>query len=289
MQKKTNDKNPPLNLAAMRATMERALRGIAGKGHGKEARAQELAYQAMEAGTIEQHVRLLQDALELDHGNVDALLMLTSAVGFEGEERIEVLRGIVGAGAKRLGKKAFKEFAPHFWGFIETRPYMRTRERLAEALRAAGRIEEAVKEYEEMLALNENDNQGMRHLLLPGLLALGRLEEARGLVERFPDECEWNVVFAWGRVLERRLSRDDAGAEKALAGARKQNPHMEIYLKGHRKPAKNLPDSYSPGSKEEALCFVEPLLMAWQRHPEAMGWLVMHKPGKPPETKQDTP
>jgi hypothetical protein len=90
-------------------------------------------------------------------------------------------------------------------------------------------------------------------------------------------------------VLERRLSRDDAGAEKALAGARKQNPHMEIYLKGHRKPPKNLPDSYSPGSKEEALCFVEPLLMAWQRHPEAMGWLVMHKPGKPPETKQDTP
>ncbi len=271
----------------MRAAMERALRGIAGKGgRGKEDLSQELVYQAMETRGIEPYMRLLQDALELDPGNVDALLMMTSAVGAKGEERIEMLRGIVDTGAKRLGKKAFTEFVPHFWGFIETRPYMRARERLADALRTSGRIAEAVKEYEEMLVLNENDNQGIRYLLLPGLLALGRLDEARALMKRFNGEDEWNVVFAWGRVLERRLSHDDAGAAKALDIARKQNPHMEIYLKGHRKLPKNMPDSYSPGSKEEALCFVEPLLMAWQQHHEALGWLVIQEPL---ETKRTTP
>jgi tetratricopeptide (TPR) repeat protein len=172
-----------------------------------------------------------------------------------------------------IWEKAFKELAPHFWGFVETRPYMRARARLAEELRAAGRLEDAVQEYTEILILNEHDNQGIRYFLLPGLLALGRLNEAQLLVQRFKDEFEWSVVFAWGRVLEHLLSGNDAAAKQALIIARNQNPHMEVYLKGHRKLPKNLPDSYSPGSKEEALSYAEPMLMAWARYPEAQAWL----------------
>lgn len=270
--RKPTDPIPPPNPAALRAMMERTLGGLGPNKRSNEQRAQELVYDAWEAPTAERGLRLVQQALELDAENVDALLMMADAAGFKGDERMEVLRGIVAAGAKRLGKKAFQELVPHFWGFHETRPYMRARERLAEELRAAGRLEEAIKEYDEMLALNENDNQGVRYHLLPSLLALGRLEAAQALMNRYKDECEWNVVFAWGRVLERVLS-GDAAAGKALAVARKQNAHMEAYLKGHRKLPKNLPGSYSPGSKEEALCFAEPLLMAWTRHPDSQAWL----------------
>jgi tetratricopeptide (TPR) repeat protein len=270
--RKPTDPTRPINPAALRAMMERTLGGLGPNKRSNEQRAQELVYDAWEAPTAERGLRLVQQALELDAENVDALLMMADAAGFKGDERVEVLRGIVAAGAKRLGKKAFQELVPHFWGFHETRPYMRARERLAEELRAAGRLEEAIKEYDEMLALNENDNQGVRYHLLPSLLALGRLEAAQALMNRYKNECEWSVVFAWGRVLERVLS-GDAAAGKALAVARKQNAHMEAYLKGHRKLPKNLPGSYSPGSKEEALCFAEPLLMAWTRHPDAQAWL----------------
>ena len=175
--------------------------------------------------------------------------------------------------AERLGKKAFKEFVPHFWGVLETRPYMRARFQLAEELREAGQVEDAIEEYEEMLLLNENDNLGVRYHLLSCLLALSRTNEARKLLKRHADECEWSVVFAWCRVLERLVSGDEPGASKALAAARKQNPHMEAYLNGHRKLPRNLPDSYSVGSKEEALCYAGLLLMAWTRHPEAWAWL----------------
>ena len=125
------------------------------------------------------------------------------------------------------------------------------------------------------MLLNENDNLGVRHHLLPCLLALSRMDEARKLLKLHAGECEWNAAFAWGRVLERLLSGDEPGASKALAAARKQNPHLEVYLKGHRKLPRNLPDSYSVGSKEEALCYAGPLLTAWTRHPEAKrvaGW-----------------
>jgi tetratricopeptide (TPR) repeat protein len=196
---------------------------------------------------------------------------------------MKVLRCITNVAAKRLGARAFKELAPHFWGFIETRPYMRAREHLAEALRTAGRLEEAVREFSELLALNENDNQGVRYLLLPSLLALHQLGEARTLMDRFKDEWDVSVVFAWGRVLERLLSGDEPGAAKALRVARKQNPHAETYLNGYRKLPKDLPGSYSHGSVEEALCYAEPLLMAWLRYPAAQAWLrAQRKPaGKP--------
>jgi hypothetical protein len=69
----------------------------------------------------------VRQALELDPENVDALLMLEEAPNQSDKERIERLRGIVAIGAKRLGKKVFRELVPHFWGFIETRPYMRAR------------------------------------------------------------------------------------------------------------------------------------------------------------------
>ena len=35
----------------------------------------------------------------------------------------------VEAGELALGPKGFKQYAGHFWGFLETRPYMRARGR----------------------------------------------------------------------------------------------------------------------------------------------------------------
>jgi hypothetical protein len=74
-------------------------------------------------------------------------------------------------------------------------------------------------------------------------------------------------------VLERLLNNDETGAVQALALARKQNAHTEAFLKGHRRLPKHLPPAYSAGSKEEAVCFAETLLMAWKKHAAAVRWL----------------
>lgn len=258
----------------MRLLMEGLLRDLsrdhANQKKSDKDRAQDLVYEAMEARTATDLFRLVNAALELDPANVDARLMRADFRMLEGEARIFELKDIIAGGAKSLGKKAFKELVPHFWGFVETRPYMRARQQLAEAYRVSGCLEEAVLEYNEMLALNENDNQGVRYELLPCLLALDRLEDARKLMQRFEDDCTFSVVFTWCRVLERHLAGDPDGAKTALVTARKQNPHMEAYLKGHRKPPKNLPSSYAEGSKEEAVTFASVLLLAWKKYPGAL-------------------
>lgn len=252
-------------------------RALASKSNDPSARAQDLFYAAMDASTDEEELELLEKALKLDAGNVDVLLALMRHERLSDAEAIEFLQKLVKLAETRLGPKAFKEFAGAFWGFHETRPYMRVREMLAEHLRVAGRLEEAVAEWNAMLELNPGDNQGVRYSLLPCLLILQRLDAARKLFEKYPEECEWNAVFAWGRTLERFLSDDLPGAEAALAVARKQNPHMQVYVKGHRQIPKTLPEAYSPGSKEEAICFADVVRAAWEKYPAALKWLEAQK------------
>jgi tetratricopeptide (TPR) repeat protein len=244
-----------------------------------EEAARDLVYDAMEEPLDDVREKLLGTALKLDPENVDALLMSLSDAIAGVAQRIEALRAIVEIGERRLGPKAFDEFAGHFWGFIETRPYMRARQELADTLFFFGRLEKACVEYDEMLRLNPGDNQGVRYNLLLARLALGDLEKARKLIAIYPEE-DWSVAFAWGAVLERFLSGDEVAAHAALLRARKQNPHMEAHLSGRRKAPPVPPAYYSKGSREEADCFFDSMKVAWEKHPQALAWLKKQKAAK---------
>lgn len=244
--------------------------------------AQQLFYDAMEALTEERQLELLRRALKLDAGNVDAWLGVLRHQPVAIVDQTELLKKIVELAARRLGGEVFKEFAGHFWGFMETRPYMRARYELAEKLLICGQMEAAIAEWEEMLELNPNDNQGVRYRLLGCYLEENRLESARELFKTY-GECEHNTLFAWCRVLERWLSGDIEGAREALKVARKQNPHTEGYLKGRKRMPEKIPMGYTLGSKEEAICFAEGVQGPWGRHPEAMKWL--EKEGKSAKKK----
>jgi tetratricopeptide (TPR) repeat protein len=237
-------------------------------------KAQEFYLAALDAPTKSTARKLLEQALAFAPDHADANLALMDLKPVDPATRLERLRALVAAEAKQLGKKAFKEMAGHFWGFHETRPYMRLRETLAGELRAAGRLDEALVEYRELLELNPNDNQGLRYELLPGLLTLGRLEEVRALIQSYENDLKYSAVFAWCAVLERHLSADEPGALKALFAARGVNPHLEPYLSGRKRlPKALLPESYTLGSVEEAHCYVLTMAQAWFRHPESVAWL----------------
>lgn len=269
---------PPFDPKPLFLQMERSLLKISPGAVGES---QECYYDAMEARTEEEALNLLSRALELDPGNTDAWLMMMSHTSpLSADEEIGTLRKIVAGAEERLGTEAFKEFAGHFWGFHETRPYMRARAALADALHRAGRIESAAAEVEGLLELNPGDNQGLRYRLLGTYLALGRLDDARRLFGQYPDEFDFNTVFAWARVLERFLSGKPEEALKAVAAAEKQNGFSKSYLLGHRKIPKILPDSYASGSKEEAACFAGDLQSAWNAHPAAKKWLGTMNPQK---------
>lgn len=235
-------------------------------------------YDAMEAEYEDDMLELLQHAVELDPGNADAWLQLINFMPkLTVVQNLELLKKIVDLAATRLGKKMFQENVGYFWGIHETRPYMRARAAYADALHQAGRLEESCAEVDAMLQLNPGDNQGLRYRQMSIFLALGKLDKVRAFFEQYEYEAEHNTVFAWAKVLERFLAGDQKAATAAMKMAQKQNTHSMAYILGHRKVPKNLPDAYSPGSKEEALCFAQDLQTAWNAHLAAKMWLTAQK------------
>jgi tetratricopeptide (TPR) repeat protein len=266
MPKKKTD-TPDANSALKE--MERMMKNMA---RNAASDAQELVYDAWETPDPEEAFKLFEQALELDRNNVDAWLGLMSSISLSQEERISVLQKFVAMGEKNLGKKAFKTDKGHFWGLLETRPYMRARGSLAQELMEAGRLEESVAEHEGMLDLNPGDNQGMRYGLMALYLALYRLDDARKLFEQY-DERHYSAMFGWASVLERFLSDDLSAAEKALQEVCERNPHAKAYFLGNKKLPKQMPGSYSMGSAEEAIIAYDILKVAWKKHPKAKRWL----------------
>lgn len=109
----------------------------------------------------------------------------------------------VEAGELALGKEGFEEYAGHFWGFLETRPYMRARAGLASVLWRTGRHRDAIGHYRAMLKLNPNDNQGIRYVLARHLLELGDTVALKKLIKKYVEDGSAAVADNVGIAGER--------------------------------------------------------------------------------------
>lgn len=233
-------------------------------------RARELAFDALEATDPAAAADLARRALALDPDCSDALYVLALDARTPAE-RLRLLEQAIAAAERTLGGQYIEANRGHVWGLLETRPYMRARAALADVLRGEGRVDEAARHYAALLDLNPNDNQGLRDVLLGLYLRAGDLAGAGGLLVRYDEDP--GAVFGYGRVLERFLSGDPAGAADALREARRWNPHVEAYLTGRKRLPAVQPAYCSPGDENEAVHCAAQLLDAWARHPEAVAWL----------------
>lgn len=128
--------------------------------------AQLVMYEAWSATSRSKRVKLAKKALSISEDCADAYVLLAEESAQTLERAIHFYEQSVAAGERAIGPEAFEEYEGQFWGVMETRPYMRARQGLANSLWSAGYVDEAVKHFEDMLRLNPNDNQGIRYLLL---------------------------------------------------------------------------------------------------------------------------
>ena len=233
-------------------------------------KAQELAYQAMEADDHSEALSLCLEAIKVDPNCVDALTISASAFK-KARDRVQHLRFIVETAEEQLGGHSYIEANKgDFWGLLETRPYMRARLYLAQTLNETGAVEEAITEYEALLELNSNDNQGVRYVLISLYLETGNLDNVRRLITEYADH---GVIFAWSAVLERFLSGDESGAQQALSNAKQTNPYVEDYLLGKKCLPKQGSGCYKSGDENEAIMCVGTIGAAWDKYPRAWLWL----------------
>ena len=143
----------------------------------------------------------------------DDYVLLAEEAASSLHEAMELYEKGVRAGECALGEKTFSEDAGHFWGLLETRPYMRARAGLASCLQEAGKLDDAIGHYQALLRLNPNDNQGNRHMLAACFVAAGRNAEAAGLLESHPEEimAGWSYTTALVAV---RISGASSGCSR---------------------------------------------------------------------------
>lgn len=234
--------------------------------------AQQVMYDAWDAPTRTKAVALARKALAISADCADAYNLLAGETAGSLEEAIDLYTKGVEAGERALGRQAFEEDAGHFWGLLETRPYMRARAGLAECLWTAGRRDEAVAHFQDLLRLNPDDNQGIRDLLMPRLIELGRDQDAERLFKEFEDDSM--AVWMYSRaLLDFRKYGDSPTANTSLKEAMDENKHVPSYLLGRKKLPRDLPPYYGFGDDAEAVTYVHGNAKAWRSTPGALEWL----------------
>ena len=237
-------------------------------------KAQELIYEAWDADTYTKRVALAEKAIEIYPDCADAYVMLAEETADHLFEAIELYRKGVEAGARTIGKIHFDEIKGHFWGYIETRPYMRAKAGLAGCLWEGGHFDEALKHYREMIELNPSDNQGIRYIIAGCLLYLGLGDELEGLLGKYDEvSCEWLYTKALFTFMKNGDAIDSLGL---LRSAIKANMFVPIYLLGKKEMPEILPDMYSFGSEDEAMVYVERNGSIWRKIKGSLNWLASH-------------
>lgn len=232
--------------------------------------AQEVMYEAWEAkGPV--RLDLARDALDISEDCADAWVLLAEeAAGSLHEARALYEEGVK-AGERALGPELFEEMSGHFWGVLETRPYMRARAGLADSLWILGRKQEALKHYREMMRLNPGDNQGIRYILSTCLLEIGADDELAELLDRYDDAtADWQYTRA---LLLFRKEGGSKAARKQLLDALSRNPHVPAYLLGRKPLPIKLPSSVGFGDEREAVSYATTSGHIWLEEEGALDWL----------------
>lgn len=234
--------------------------------------AQDLADQAEDTGNPIESIGLAIRALTLNPHCVDAFVHLGRLNYGSTRDLAAHMKKAMAMGERALGgQQFFRENQGSFWRILQTRPYMRARAELAHQLTKAGRYEEAIRHYEDLLKLNPRDNQGLRFCVVGCYFLVNDLDSVRKWLRR--NRGESRTLYSWTLVLERYLAAETDKALCVLQHARRANRFAERYLTRKKRLPKVRPVTYSLADESEAIMCAECIGEAWKQHREAIAWV----------------
>jgi tetratricopeptide (TPR) repeat protein len=233
-------------------------------------RSQDLVLQAYDE-TPAKGKKLIKQALELDPNNADAYNYLAS-VENDVDKALTLYRQAEEAGERALGEEFMEENKGHFWGLIETRPYMRAKAGVADCLYAKNRMNAAVEVYREMIELNPNDNQGVRYLLSTILLGKKDLSDYESFIKKY--EGEDSAVWLYNNALYHfKKMGKSTKSETELMKAYKFNPHVMEFMLGLKELPKEMPQFIGRGDENEAAAYIVDAIHTWGKTNGALDWM----------------
>lgn len=163
------------------------------------------------------------------------------------------------------------------WIELDNRPFLRALYGAALANIRLRRHKEAVALMERLLALNPNDNQGVRLVLGTGYLRIGKIEPARAL---FSEEAGYYPPYFYDLALSYLSEQDWVRAATALRRGFCTTPYVAVMLLGNPEPRLlAIWHSSNLAGAEVAADHVAATADLWQRQYSALPflhWLYHH-------------
>jgi len=125
----------------------------------------------------------------------------------------------------------------------------------------------------EMLLLNPDDNQGIRHTLITRLLILNRFLEADKLYEDYRDDYSAQWYYSKAYLYFNKRSKQ-LYADKVLKEAMEFNPYVPLYLFQIEEMPDELPDYVSPGDENEAIVYAAESFELWAENEKTLRWFI---------------
>ena len=192
------------------------------------------AYGCMEAAanadTEEEALKYAKKALKYDKNHLDAEVFIAELTEPDDDALRKKYDKLMKKAEIRLTEEGFfdEDCIGRFWGMIETRPYMRLRYTYVQLLMSMGKFRLAITHCEDMLRLCENDNLGVRYILM-ALYALFEDElQAQKLFKRYTGEQETLLLLP---MITLYYKLDDyAKAKKYLKQLCNMNPEAKDFF-----------------------------------------------------------
>lgn len=180
---------------------------------------------------------------------------------FEFEEAERIYKEALAEAISQQGGKVKVEGIV-YWGYLDTRPYMRSRHGLGLCYMHLGKFKEALAGFKTMLNLNPNDNQGVRFLIADLYHYLGDRKNAERYYKKYGEhEGSYNHTLLYSM-------KEKPRALKILKESIKTAPFIAIMLKSYLKmfifwQEKRL---FSSGEKPPLLMHRNAVINAWNEN-----------------------
>jgi tetratricopeptide (TPR) repeat protein len=154
------------------------------------------------------------------------------------------------------------------WGIHENRPFLRAFHALGLEYLNAGKIEGALEIMTNLLAMNPNDNQGVRGTAVGCNFTLNRPSDVLAICDTYPDDGMPELLY--GRVLALHQLGRIREAEEALKMAFDVLPlaARELVKSRHRKPKEVHPGYITRGGADEAYYYWTEQGRHWKSTPD---------------------
>ncbi len=231
--------------------------------------AERLALQACEIDDPAEIRRRAAQLLDQNPLSATAWCLLASQAPAGSNDQVDLYQRAVGAAMTVAGVRRIDDETPIARDHV-SRGLVRALAGLADALRLAGKLEDAIATYHDVLRVDTSDGLRVRYALAECLLATGYLVSLQRLLTRFEtDHC---AAWRWTAALAAfKLDRDDA--DDLLDDAVDSNPYVGPYLLDRLSWVGDAPRAHQPAEENEAAWYAGEFSRHWAARPEAKRWI----------------